>query len=78
MNRLEDLHKIGFLHLDIKPDNILLGNSDHNGTLFLIDFGISKRYLDNEGQHIPLRKGIPFLGNVVFASKTAFFEQGNE
>lgn len=38
-------HKDKVLHLDIKPDNILL---DDNGEVVLIDFGVAKRY-DAEG-----------------------------
>jgi serine/threonine protein kinase len=30
VDRLQDLHGIGFLHLDIKPDNILLGSADRS------------------------------------------------
>ena len=44
--------------------------------MYLVDFGISKRFIDQENNHIPQRTGIPFIGNVVFASKNAFCEIG--
>jgi len=43
-NALECVHKHNFLHLDIKPDNIMMRPDGH---IVLIDFGISKHY-DNE------------------------------
>lgn len=37
---LREIHNAGFLHLDIKPNNVLIRE---NGTPVLIDFGISER-----------------------------------
>jgi serine/threonine protein kinase len=39
---LRDIHEGGFLHLDLKPNNVLIRE---NGSPALIDFGISKRIL---------------------------------
>lgn len=39
---LREVHGAGFLHLDMKPDNVLIRE---NGSPALIDFGISKRIL---------------------------------
>lgn len=40
--------------------------------IYLIDFGISSRYLDQSGKHIPFQENVPFKGNVIFSSKNAF------
>lgn len=72
IDRLKILHSIGYLHLDLKPDNILLGSDVTNklsSTLYLIDFGIAKTYLDSSLDHLPYREDVPFQGNPLFASK---------
>jgi casein kinase I family protein HRR25 len=55
---------LGFLHLDIKPENILIGSNDladqESSVLYLIDFGISKKYRLATGEHIPFRTGVKF------------------
>ena len=69
LNRIEFIHKKHFLHRDIKPDNICIGNEDKTNILFLIDYGFSKRFKNNKThQHIPYRENRPFIGTARYAS----------
>lgn len=47
---LEEIHREHVLHLDLKPDNIVLKTNDRNETYpVLIDFGLSKHF-DSKGR----------------------------
>ena len=46
---LSYIHKKKMLHLDVKPDNILIDESGEN--VFLIDFGLSKQYDEANGEN---------------------------
>ena len=39
---IDNIHKRGFIHRDVKPDNIMF---DDNDNLYLIDFGCATRYV---------------------------------
>lgn len=58
---VEHLHKDGMLHLDIKPDNIVLKEDATTGEVIpvLIDFGIAKHF-DRHGKPTsrPIAKGV--------------------
>lgn len=73
---LEKLHGFGYIHCDIKPDNIMIGNYKEDmknmNQIYLIDFGISSKYMDDDGNHIKLEEDVKFKGNIVFSSKNAF------
>ncbi|CAI2349194.1 unnamed protein product [Caenorhabditis sp. 36 PRJEB53466] len=67
---LEDLHNCGFLHRDLKPSNICLGRKDRNesGKVFLLSFGISRKFLDSKNQMRKPRERADFRGTVRYAS----------
>ncbi|XP_012603576.1 casein kinase I [Microcebus murinus] len=72
ISRVEYVHTKNFLHRDIKPDNFLMGIGRHCNKLFLIDFGLAKKYRDNRTrQHIPYREDKHLTGTVRYASINA-------
>ncbi|XP_053419969.1 casein kinase I [Nycticebus coucang] len=72
ISRIEYVHTKNFLHRDIKPDNFLMGTGRHCNKLFLIDFGLAKKYRDNRTrQHIPYREDKHLTGTVRYASINA-------
>ena len=67
LDRLQTLHQIGYIHADLKLENICIGLKDLH-KIYLIDFGLSKRWRNEDGQHIKFEHIDRFSGNVKFAS----------
>lgn len=67
---IQEFHQYGFLHRDIKPGNFLLRPS-RSHPLILIDYGLSRPYLDHNGDPIPPRDLPGFVGTVPYASMRA-------
>ena len=44
ISRIEWVHNKNFIHRDIKPDNFLMGIGRHCNKVFLVDFGLAKKY----------------------------------
>ncbi|KAJ7095934.1 kinase-like domain-containing protein [Mycena belliarum] len=68
--RLEFMHSRGILHRDIQLGNCVIGLPPNERTIYMIDFGFSKRYIDPGTQaHIPDSKAKrDFIGNYWFSS----------
>ena len=69
MCRLEYIHEKGYIHRDIKPENFVTGINDDSNTIYIIDFGLSRRYKDKKtGAHTPYRENRQMIGTVRYAS----------
>jgi casein kinase 1 alpha len=72
ISRVEFIHNKSFIHRDIKPDNFLMGIGRHCNKLFIIDFGLAKKYRDTRThQHIPWREDKNLTGTARYASINA-------
>jgi len=46
LNCIEQVHLIGYIHRDIKPDNFM---ATKEGKIILVDFGIALNIVDENG-----------------------------
>jgi casein kinase 1 len=69
ISRLEMIHSRNFLHRDVKPDNFLMGVGKKSHLVYVIDFGLAKKYRDSKsGLHIPYKEGKNLTGTARYCS----------
>ncbi|RAL43454.1 hypothetical protein DM860_012595 [Cuscuta australis] len=69
LNRVEYMHARGLLHRDIKPDNFLMGLGRKANQVYIIDYGLAKKYRDFQThKHIPYRENKNLTGTARYAS----------
>lgn len=68
INLCSFIHSKGYLHRDIKPDNYMFGREKKMKKLYMIDFGLSKKYLDDNKRHLPIQHGKKLVGTARYAS----------
>lgn len=69
ISRVEYIHSKNFIHRDVKPDNFLMGLGKKGNLVYIIDFGLAKKYRDaRTHQHIPYRENKNLTGTARYAS----------
>lgn len=63
---LQELHYNGWLHQDIKPENILI-DSKNGKKLYLVDYGTSSSWRDESNNHIVKKKSNRIVGTVRYS-----------
>ena len=53
LDTIENIHSAGLIHRDIKPSNFVIGRDQDSGKVYIIDFGLAKKHLENG---LPLKK----------------------
>ena len=72
LDRLEFVHSKNIIHRDIKPDNFVLGLDNKNHIIYLLDFGLSKKFRSSRThQHIKFSVNKKLTGTARYASINA-------
>ena len=68
VQRIEYVHSRGYIHRDIKPGNFLIGRNHESKKIYIIDFGLSKKYIDKNNNHILYKEGKGLTGTARYVS----------
>lgn len=66
IKKIQYIHSRGIIHRDIKPENFLIGLNTND--IYIIDFGLCKRFKNTDGSHIDDSKNKKLVGTVRYTS----------
>ena len=69
LSRIEYLHAEFYIHRDIKPENFVIGTEDRSSIVYIIDYGLCKKYMNwRSGKHIKFIEGKSLTGTARYVS----------
>ena len=72
LDRLEFIHNKNIIHRDIKPDNFVVGLDNKSHIIYVLDFGLSKKFRSSRThQHIKFTVNKKLTGTARYASINA-------
>ncbi len=69
------MHNLGYIHRDLKPDNILIDPKEFFNKVHLIDLGAARPYLTSDKKHTKQKAKTVFVGSPGFASISSHLHQ---
>ena len=79
IKRIKFVHNKFHIHRDIKPDNFMTGREKDDNTIYIIDFGLAKKYYSiSKNRHIKFSTGKNLIGTARYCGRNAHrgYEQG--
>ena len=69
LERIKFVHEHYHIHRDIKPDNFVMGIEEDENKVYIIDFGLSKKYKSqSKNLHIPFKTNKNMTGTARYCS----------
>ncbi|KHJ41894.1 hypothetical protein D918_07943 [Trichuris suis] len=75
LGAIKDLHNACFIHRDVKPSNFAVGSGSNRSKIYIIDFGLCRKYCHEKGCPFSERFDVGFRGTVRYASTRAHFKK---